>query len=228
MKLDEVRLKAKSLIRRAGLQNVPVPALVGVAMLCLLLVAGALWRFWPSASGEATSQSFEVESEPQASNEEQSADSKIKVDVEGAVASPGLYELEADARAGDAIEAAGGLTADAANASVNLAQVLTDGQQLYVPTTQEVQEQTSTGSAQQQSGSTGSATATGDASQGKININTATADELQELSGIGPTLAQRIVDYREANGAFASIEDLKNVSGIGDTRFAAIKDSICV
>ena len=63
---------------------------------------------------------------------------------------------------------------------------------------------------------------------GKININTAGAEELQELSGVGPALSERIIAYREANGRFARIEDLQNVSGIGETRFANLKDKICV
>ena len=145
----------------------------------------------------------------------------IVVDVEGAVNAPGLYTLPADARMGDAIQAAGGLAANAQPGAANLAQKLADGEQVTIPTIEQAQdgEQTNTSSSK-----TGSSTK----KEAKININTASAEELQELSGVGPALSERIVDYRESKGRFSSIEDIQNVSGIGETRFENLKDKICV
>ena len=145
----------------------------------------------------------------------------IVVDVEGAVNAPGLYTLPANARVGEAIQAAGGLAANALPGAANLAQKLADGEQVTIPTIEQAQdgEQTNTSSSK-----TGSSTK----KEAKININTAGAEELQELSGVGPALSERIIAYREANGRFARIEDLQNVSGIGETRFANLKDKICV
>ena len=98
---------------------------------------------------------------------------------------------------------------------------MTDGEQIIVPEAASAQPaqgiDPSAASANASSGTTG-----------KVNINCATADELQQLNGVGPALAQRIVDDRKANGAFATIEDLKRVSGIGDKKFASLADSICV
>lgn len=131
----------------------------------------------------------------------------------------GLYALPADSRVGDAIQAAGGLAADAQLGAANLAQKLSDGEQVIIPAIEDAQEATP--------GNTG-VTESSMRTDGKININTAGAEELQELSGVGPALSERIIAYREANGRFARIEDLQNVSGIGETRFANLKDKICV
>ncbi|MFR7755764.1 MAG: helix-hairpin-helix domain-containing protein, partial [Bacteroidales bacterium] len=135
--------------------------------------------------------------------------------IEGAVAMPGLYTLPADSRVGDAIQAAGGLAADARPGAANLAQKLADGEQVVIP---------SQADAEQAAQDTSSSAKKG----GKININTASATELQKLSGVGPALSERIVEYRESKGHFSSIEDLQNVSGIGETRFANLRDKICV
>ena len=162
-----------------------------------------------------------------AAGEQEAADSLLAVDVEGAVVSCGLYRLAAGSRVGDAIEAAGGFAEGAAQSKVNRAQKLEDGMQVYVPS---VEEQTASG-AQQSASDAGSGAGSGSgASQtsGKVNINTATSEQLQTLQGIGEGMAARIIDYREANGSFKSIEDIKNVSGIGDARFAAIESSITV
>lgn len=148
---------------------------------------------------------------------------EIKVDVEGAVINPGLYTMVSDARIGDAIEAAGGLASDAASGAINLAQLLSDGDQVYVPTEKEASEASMTAAAAGQAPSTTQQGATG-----KININTASAQELQQLDGIGPALSQRIVEHREAHGRFQSIDDLKRVPGIGEAKYAGIKDSICL
>ncbi|MGB9886015.1 MAG: helix-hairpin-helix domain-containing protein [Moorellales bacterium] len=143
----------------------------------------------------------------------------LRVHVAGAVARPGVYELPAGSRVIDAVQAAGPLPEADVNA-LNLAAPLADGQKVTVPLKGEVPAQATVGT-----GITGIAATGG---SGQININTATAQELEALPGIGPTLARRIVAYREEHGPFRTVEDIKNVSGIGEGRFAQIKDLITV
>lgn len=145
--------------------------------------------------------------------------SMVHVHVDGAVAAPGLYCLETGSRVDDAVRAAGGLAEGASSVSVNLAQVLEDGQQIVVPTEEEAQGGGVVAPPQpEQSSSSG----------GLVSINRATASELQALPGIGEATAEKIVADREANGPFASLEDLKRVSGIGDKKYEALKDGICL
>ena len=129
------------------------------------------------------------------------------VHVVGQVARPGLYELPAGSRVVDAVAAAGGFTASADQAQLNLAQVIEDGQQIVV---------LAQGAAPVTSSGQAGAGAT-------VDINTADATALQTLDGIGPSLAQRILDYRAAHGGFRTVGDLQNVPGIGPKKFAAIK-----
>lgn len=151
-------------------------------------------------------------------------DQFIQVYVTGAVKYPKVCQLKKGARVFEAVDQVELLpTADIKN--LNMARVLQDGEPLVVPAVGENPAGISSGSGGLATG--GSLSSSADS--GLVNINTAPASELdQKLSGIGPTLAQRIIDYRIANGAFEKIEDLKNVSGIGDKKFAAIKDQITV
>ncbi len=150
----------------------------------------------------------------------------IIVDVAGEVASPGVVELPAGSRVFQAIELAGGLTEDADTRYINQALVLSDGDKLYVPSDAETQSSAGI------TGGQGIASVVSGGQQsgrpGLININTASGAQLQTLNGIGPALAQRIIDYRESRGAFSSINDIKKVSGIGDKTFAKFKDRITV
>jgi competence protein ComEA len=139
--------------------------------------------------------------------------SPIQVYVSGAVAHPDVYMLPPDAIVRDALDAAGGTVEGADLNRVNLAQPLADGQQVYVPLTG--QEATSEPTALPTL-----------SAENPININTATLEDLDRLPGIGPALAQRIIDYRDAHGPFARIQDIQNVSGIGPAKFADIRDFI--
>lgn len=222
MDWENVSVKLKSLSRRAGLARVPLPVLACIVVACIVLVVLALVRFVPTET--SASQDFEApaQAEEQAASEQDSDVRQVGVDVEGAVASPGLYLVSADARVNDAVAAAGGMTSDADRQRVNLAQKVEDGMQVYVPSREEVPAATGTTTT-----GAGQASSSG-ASKGKVNLNTASAEELQTLSGIGPSLSQRIIDYRQANGPFKSVDDLRKVSGIGDTRFKSLKDLVCV
>lgn len=174
---------------------------------------------------------------------------EVRVHVAGAVNNPGVYTLPANGRAVDAIAAASGSAADADLDRVNLAGELTDGMQLYVPRRGEtaapapIQPHTGTaqgasqgasqgGGSQPQrtlnpSGGTGT-TGTSAASQGSVNINTATAEQLQSLPRIGPAMAQRIITWREAHGGFRSVDELDAVPGIGPTLLETLRPLVTV
>ena len=162
----------------------------------------------------------------------------IYVDVCGAVANPGVFQLGAGSRVFQAIEAAGGYLPEAALTCVNRAGVLTDGQQLYILTQEEMERQgldpaeMSGASDGQMNGSAGTGQNTEMTAQvqqdNRININTADEAQLTTLTGIGATRAQAIIAYREENGPFATIEDIMNVQGIKEGTFAKIKDEIVV
>lgn len=137
--------------------------------------------------------------------------SDLYVHVLGAVARPGLYVLDADARVVDALAAAGGTRTDADLRAVNLARPLSDGEQLYVPTEQE---------------SEGAGVASGVAADGRIDLNNADQSQLETLPRIGPALAQRILQWREANGRFRSVDDLLAVPGIGEKLLAGLRDLV--
>ena len=156
----------------------------------------------------------------------------VFVHVCGAVVSPGVYGMEADARVYEAVSCAGGLREDAVGEAVNQAQKVTDGERIYIPTREEVMNglipeaeedtETAAGSTEESGGAqTGS-------TDGKVNINTASAEELKTLSGIGDTRAESIIRYREEQGGFQSVEDLMNVEGIKEGVFEKIKERITV
>jgi competence protein ComEA len=143
----------------------------------------------------------------------------MRVHVSGAVQQPDVYGLPPGSIVQDAIEAAGGPTADAEVHVINLALELQDQQKVYVPRQGEENPPPPVSG-----GESGAAVAAGRL----VNANTATAAELETLPRIGPTMAQRIIDYREANGPFATVEDIQNVPGIGPATFEGLKDLVTV
>ncbi|NTW08925.1 MAG: ComEA family DNA-binding protein [Anaerolineaceae bacterium] len=154
-------------------------------------------------------------------------ESPIAIHVIGAVVRPGLYELPENARVQDAIDAAGGLLAAADESGLNLAALLEDGQQLNIPyaSGSEPDERVN---ALDLPSSEDSGLEDSLPSSDLVDINTATLEELDALPGIGPTTAQKIIDYRAENGPFSVIEDIMNVSGIGPATFEGIKELITV
>ena len=180
----------------------------------------------------------DADNESEAVSDKEMQQAMIYVDVCGAVANPGVFQLAAGSRVFQAIEAAGGYLPEAALTCVNRAGVLTDGQQLYILTQEEMERQgldpaeMAKASDGQMNGSAGTGQNTGMAAQvqqdNRININTADEAQLTTLTGIGATRAQAIIAYREENGPFAAIEDIMNVQGIKEGTFAKIKDEIVV
>lgn len=209
-----------------------------VVVAILVVIAAASGLAMASFNSRSSGVSFEPSDEASASDvrgsgdaspdDESSAKSssaaEVYVDVDGAVVRPGVYRLKDGARVSQAIDAAGGLTAEADVTGLNRASKITDGQKIYVPTVGEQQAAAAVGGAESSAATTPGA----GSSSGLVNINTASAAELQTLSGIGPSMAQSIIDERTKIGAFASVDDLMRVSGIGEKKLAKIKDCICV
>ncbi|HEM5244304.1 TPA: helix-hairpin-helix domain-containing protein [Streptococcus suis] len=167
---------------------------------------------------EQTSSSSDLVEET--STEVSKEPSLLVVDVKGAVVKPGLYTLEADARVNDAVKAAGGLTSQADPKSINLAQKLSDEAVVYVASKDE--------NISVVASTTASSAMSPEGNEGKVNLNTATEADLQTISGIGAKRATDIIAYREANGGFKSVDDLNNVSGIGDKTIESIRPYVTV
>lgn len=155
-----------------------------------------------------------------AQNEKISEDGVIKVHVCGAVSNPGVYEVSENARVCDAVKAAGGFLKGAATDYINQAHKVVDAEQIYIPTTKEIDVLATSGDRSVQVPGK-------DDVQGKrVNINTATKEELMTLPGLGEAKADLIIKFRETNGPFTSIEDIKKISGIKDGVFTKISDLI--
>ncbi|MBE0669510.1 MAG: ComEA family DNA-binding protein [Anaerolineales bacterium] len=151
----------------------------------------------------------------------------VAVHVIGAVPRPGLYEFAEGARVQDAIDAAGGLLASANVDAVNLAALLTDGQQLNIPYKDgEAPAEAPAEPELPSSSNSEDENSSNSANTDLININTASLEELDSLPGIGPTIAQRIIDYRTENGPFTTIDEIMDVPGVGPSTFDEIKDLI--
>ena len=148
--------------------------------------------------------------------ESQKKQGKIFVDIGGEVVKPGVYQVKDGARVYEIVEKAGGLTDKADTTNINQAEIAADGQKIIIPSIEE-----STG--QENSGAPAVAGVAG-----LININSANAATLEEIPGVGPSTAEKIISYRESNGRFKKKEDLKNVSGIGEKTFEKLKDKITV
>jgi competence protein ComEA len=157
-----------------------------------------------------------IENEKTESIETEKKPLTVFVDVKGAVVHEGVYEVNESSRMKDVIQLAGGFTEEADRTKVNLAAKVQDEMVVYVPKQGE------------EASTIMSGQVTADGNEKKVNINTATTEELQTLSGIGPAKASAIIAYREENGPFQKIEDLLNVSGIGDASLEKIKEQITV
>lgn len=155
---------------------------------------------------------------------------EIVVHITGAVKEEGIVRIKEGSRIIDAIEAAGGMTEEVNLEMINLAYTLKDGQKIYVPKLSDAKREFKEGEDSnivivdngrtEENPSSSSST--------KININTANISQLESISGIGESTASKIIEYREKNGKFKTIEDIKNVSGIGTIKYESIKDDICV
>ena len=163
---------------------------------------------------------------------QETKEEKIVVHITGAVNKEGIIELEENARLADAIEKAGGAKENADIKNINLATILEDGMKVHIPTVEETQTNNENINVENNANSqinAGTKEVTSNTkTQGKININTATEEELDTLPGIGPSTASKIIDYRKENGKFKSVEEIKEVSGIGDAKYEKIKKLITI
>jgi competence protein ComEA len=189
-----------------------------VALVLIFVISGVIYYFSYNnkklSIDEASDKEFELETVICSEEMTTNNSSKYYVYVCGEVLNPGVYELDSNQRVIDAIKLAGGTLEDANLEALNLATLVKDGEKIYIPSINDLEFETNP------SGETSVSS--------KININTATKDQLMTLPGIGESRALAIIAYRDDKGKFISIEDIKNVSGIKDAAYNKIKDLICV
>lgn len=215
------------------------PIIIGSILMAAILLVVSLLRpknnvQSPQESSEvmmagSEAQSSSVTSNPSTDSVQKSArKQKLMVDVKGAVKKPGVYEVKPGMRVVDGIELAGGLTESADRKNINMALQLSDQQVVYIPIKGEIKDfdpKHLMGTA----GNAGNESLASSSSAGElVNINTADKNALLTLNGIGDKKADQIISYREKQGGFKTIDDLKQVQGIGDKIFADLKDSITV
>ena len=204
----------------------------------IIIVVLSLGYFIYQRKNEFT-MSEEVSSENTIKEPEEENDEKIIVHISGAVNREGIVELEENSRIADAIEKAGGLKENAEAKEINLAYKLEDGMKIYIPTKEEIQNKENLEVNQYVYEGTKENSSQVNKSQGnrepketiinkKVNINKASQEELDSLPGIGPSTARKILEYRKQNGNFKNIEDIKEVSGIGEAKFEKIREMITV
>jgi competence protein ComEA len=222
MDFEELRLTLREKIEDLGfdLRSYQHFALLGLVVLLLLGIFIFYWWNRPV-------QVIELKDEKPLKQTIENRDTKKKqfflVHVAGAVRQPGVYQLPADKRVIDAIAIAGGATKDAYLDALNLAAKLSDEMKIYVPSKEE---KTDLQNTFKQNGLEFNKQEGTDSVL--ININTASSGELERLPGIGPILAERIIEYRKNKGLFTTIEDLKKVEGIGPKKFQQLKDKVTV
>lgn len=183
-----------------------------IIMKVAVIAIATIAAFFVFVYGDDSSETLVIEDETENS---ETMEKNIYVDIGGEVRNPTVAALPEGSRVDDAIESAGGVTEKADLKDINRAAFLEDGEKIYIP---EIVEEDGFSAIGETAGSS--------YSDDKININIANSEELQELTGVGPVTAQKIIDYRTQNGRFSSIEDIKNVSGIGDKTFEKMKEDI--
>ena len=190
---------------------------------CVLIIAIIIVKQFDTEEKETLDLISIEENTENTETVEEEEDYKIVIHITGEVNNEGIIEIKEGGRISDAIEEAGGLTKEADLERVNLAYELEDGQKIYIPNKKDkdIEEYVTEGV-----DDIVLPDELSKAGDGLVNINKASSEELQELDGIGEALAENIIAYRENNGKFKNIEDIKNVSGIGDSKYEKIKDNI--
>ncbi|MDA3937009.1 MAG: ComEA family DNA-binding protein [Actinomycetota bacterium] len=256
--------RVQELARRAGFAEVKRPVLIVGILFAVAAISFGVVRWWPGesdavflASAQGAS-AVSSESVPAGAGDQESAEMSsvvqpepLQIHVVGAVLRPGVYELVQGQRVSDAVAAAGGLLGQAAQEGVNLARSLVDGEQVRIPTQDELvailggeepnspvvsaEAYTGAGTAvdspMDDSGTSSAPSVSSGSSAGAsalIDVNRATQAQLETLPGIGPSTAAAIIDDRQKIGPFLAVEDLLRVTGIGDAKLAAIRDLVKV
>ena len=223
--------RLRRMARRYGFTGGKAATALLVVVLALLGVVGALLSGRSEGVELTRAADFEQPADGDSASAGEAGEGaaetpSVVVHVDGAVVAPGVYELAENARVNDAVTAAGGLLSEADTSTINLAAPVSDGAKVHIPTSGELS--SGTQETPGDSGAGGAPTGAASAAPSLVNINTATSEELQGLSGVGEATAAAIIEDRQANGPFSSPEDLMRVSGIGEKKFAKIKDHICV
>ena len=199
---------------------------IRVAIISMLILAALFLFIFRTGNQDETDIVKQSETEKQSSVQTDTSVETIIVDVSGEVVNPAVIELPPDSRINDAILAAGGLTQNADITQINRAAMLADGEKIFIPTLQKIN--STTDSTPGPGNDPTASVSSGSAGNTKININNASATQLQEVPGIGPATANKIIVFRSAYGLFRKLEDLKKVSGIGDKTFEKMKPYICI
>lgn len=209
-----------------SLNKKQIMIIVAIGVVIVVVIGMYLYKVYGQSQTEEMADFYEENEQKETRKEE--AVGKIIVHIAGEVNEPGIVEVEEGSRIADVVEEAGGITNQADVNKVNLAYVVEDGQKIIIPN----QEEESENNFSYISSESGNHVIEDGTLENKgediVNINQATQTELEELPGIGPSTALKIVEYRKANGNFREIEDIKNVSGIGEAKYEKIKDCICV
>ena len=224
--------------------NLKQKKIIAIILIILVIIA-YYYLYLKNSTEEISNQDLEVNNtqESNQTNEtEKETEETIVVHISGAVNIEGIVELEAGSRIANAIEKAGGVKENADMTDINLAYPLEDGMKIHIPIKEETEANknnenmideryiisSSGGVSSKEDTNSIQGSSKSTTSNAKVNINTATQEELDTLPGIGPSIASKIIDYREQNGKFNSIEEIKEVSGIGDAKYQKIKDSITI
>ena len=190
----------------------------------LIIIGVGVYIYWANKAEEYDFNDFYANTEPDKKKE-----NTIIVHITGEVKNAGIIELPEESRIADAIEQAGGVTEEADLDQVNLAFVLSDGQKIYIPNKKEREANEEKAYITAESGNN---VIIKDKVEGgkkqKVNINEAKQEDFEQLPGIGPSIAKKIIEYREQNGKFTSIDELQEVKGIGEAKFENIKEYIMV
>lgn len=202
-----------------------------IIVICILLFIGGYIMSKANKSGYTELEIENNESnigitENETNNIEELEDKEIIIHVTGAVKKQGIVKVKQDSRISDVIDKAGGISNKADLSKINLAYVVQDGQKVYVPS---IDDKENVNTITEEAGTNVIKDGTDSSNKGsKININKASQTELETLNGIGPSTALKIINYRNSNGNFKTIDDIKDVPGIGESKFENIKDEICV
>lgn len=201
--------------------------IIAIGVLVVGVIGTYIYSIYQQNQIEEDAIFYEEEIEQEENRKEEEKVEKIVVHIAGEVNNPGIVEVNLGSRIADVVEEAGGFTQEANWDKVNLAYIVEDGQKITIPNQEEVgndwyiSKESGNNILEETKSESGE-------KMDMVNINEATQTQLEELPGIGPSTALKIVEHRKENGNFKTVEEIKNVSGIGEAKYEKIKDSICV